>query len=319
MTLIAILGCLCVSFVFSGVESGLLSVNRVRLRHYAKAGDVVATALHSLLKRTDHLLVTVTTFATVFRIFALALLYSLLSTKIGILGAAAVIALVIPLLSLFLVVLPKPLFQRLPLSTLVYFARVLVICQKLMRPLFSLVSWLASPFAAQGMRDQSSAQSLAATVEIGRAASHLSKLGKLSPAAAQLIRNILRSRNTQVQSLTIPLQNTVHIRPETSIPELLEIARKTDIERIPILESRTNISGVIDIFDVLLDGIQSGKCPSSARRIVSVSSTAPICTAIRKMRAARTTLCTVTDKTSGKIIGIATLESLLRKFFTGKN
>ncbi len=318
MIFIAIFACMFISFIFSGVESGLLSVNRVRLRHYAKAGNPRATTLHSLLKRTDRLLVTVTTFSTVFRILALALLYSFLSQRIGILGAAAVIALGIPFLSLFLVILPKPLFQRLPLSTLVTFARILVVCQRLMRPLFSLLSWLASPFITRKTRDQSSAQSIAATVEIGRAASHLSRLDKLSPAAAQLIRNILRFRDTKISSLAIPVQHVIHVRPETSIAELFELSHTTDIERIPILEGRKQITGVIDIFELLLDGPHSRKCPSSARPILSISSTDPLCTAIRKMRSAHTTLCTVTEKTSGKILGIVTLESLLRRLFTGK-
>ncbi|PWU09894.1 MAG: magnesium/cobalt efflux protein, partial [Verrucomicrobia bacterium] len=48
--MVAIFACIFVSFVFSGIESGLLSVNRVRLHHYAKSGNEVATTLHSLLK-----------------------------------------------------------------------------------------------------------------------------------------------------------------------------------------------------------------------------------------------------------------------------
>lgn len=319
MIWIAIFACLFISFIFSGIESALLSVNRVRLHHYAKAGHDVATTLHSLLKRTGRLLVTVTAFSTIFRILALALLYSFLSSKIGIFGAAAFIALGIPLLSLFLVILPKPLFQRLPLSTLISFARILVICQKLMRPLFSLLSWLASPFTVQVMRDQSAAQSLAATVEIGRAAAHLSKLGKLNPIGDQLIRSILRFRDAKISSLAVPLQNVVHIRPEASITELFELSRKTDIERIPLMGGDKKITGVIDVFDLLLDNIQSGKCQNFARRIVSIPQTATLYTAIRKMRAARTTLCALTEKTSGKTIGIVTLESLLHKLLIGKN
>lgn len=318
MIFVAIFTCMFVSFVFSGVESGLLSVNRARLRYYAKSGDVVATTLHSLLRRIDRLLVTVATLSTIFRIFALALLYSFLAPRIGLFGAAAVITLGIPMLSLFLVVLPKPLFQRLPLSTLVTFARILALCQRLMKPLFSLLSWLVRPFITRNKQDQSSAQNLAATVEIGRAAAYLSKMGKLSPNAAQLIRNVLRFRDHKILSLAVPLQNIVHVHPETLIAELLELSHRTDIERLPILEGNKQITGVIDIFDLLLDGINSGKCQSTARKIVSVSSTEALCTAIRKIRATQASLCTITDKTSGRTLGIVTLESLLRRLFMGK-
>lgn len=320
MIFIAIFACMLISFLFSGAETGLLSVNRARLRHYAKAGNAVATTLHVLLKRVDSLLVTLATFSTVFRILALALLYSFFLSKIGILGAAAFMTLGIPLFSLFLVVLPRPLFQRLPLATLVVLARILIVCQTLMKPLFSVLSWLTSPFTMRrtAKGKHTSAQNLAATVEIGRAASHLAKLGKLSPSAAQLIQNILRFREIKILSHLIPLSNIVHVEPNTSITELLQLSQKTDIERIPIMEDHKQLTGMINTFDLSLDDLNSGKCQFLARKMVSIPATTPICTAIRKMRLARATLCTVTEEASGKTLGIVTLESLLQKLFIGK-
>ena len=59
MVWIAILLCLLVSFVFSGIEAGILSVNRVRLAHREKAGDEAAIKLNKLLADPERLLVTV--------------------------------------------------------------------------------------------------------------------------------------------------------------------------------------------------------------------------------------------------------------------
>jgi Mg2+/Co2+ transporter CorB len=42
--------CLLVSFVFSGIEAGILSVNRVRLKHRVKLRDRAALILELLLE-----------------------------------------------------------------------------------------------------------------------------------------------------------------------------------------------------------------------------------------------------------------------------
>src|SRR5690606_8596581 len=59
MIWLALLACLIVSFTFSGIEYGVLSVNRVRLRHYARRGEEAAQKLDSLLTRIERLMVTV--------------------------------------------------------------------------------------------------------------------------------------------------------------------------------------------------------------------------------------------------------------------
>lgn len=44
-TLLIIVCCMAVSFVFSGIEAGIFSVNRVRLAHRAKQRERAALAL----------------------------------------------------------------------------------------------------------------------------------------------------------------------------------------------------------------------------------------------------------------------------------
>src|ERR1700751_2263304 len=69
----AIVGCLLVSFVFSGIEAGILSMNRVRLRHRLKLRDRAAITLNRLLERPERLLVTVLLVTNLMNIFAIIL------------------------------------------------------------------------------------------------------------------------------------------------------------------------------------------------------------------------------------------------------
>ena len=69
MIWLAVVLCALVSFVFSGVEAGILSVNRVRLKHRLKQGDRAARKLNRMLARPDRLLVTVLVVTNLMNIF----------------------------------------------------------------------------------------------------------------------------------------------------------------------------------------------------------------------------------------------------------
>src|SRR5207253_4898036 len=51
--------CWIISFLFAGIEAGLLALDPVRLRHRAKSGDRASRRLQKMLKEPDQLLVTV--------------------------------------------------------------------------------------------------------------------------------------------------------------------------------------------------------------------------------------------------------------------
>src|SRR5438067_11367188 len=51
--------CWIISFLFAGIEAGLLALDPVRLRHRAKGGDRSARRLQEMLNQPDRLLVTV--------------------------------------------------------------------------------------------------------------------------------------------------------------------------------------------------------------------------------------------------------------------
>src|SRR3954471_22775209 len=117
MIWLAVLGLGAVTFLFAGIEAGLLSVDPVRLRHHMKNKTPGARRLARLLEKPERLLVTALVVTNVADIVALLLATRELVISIGHAGYLIMAAVAIPI-HLFLLVLPKSLFRRFPLRAL---------------------------------------------------------------------------------------------------------------------------------------------------------------------------------------------------------
>src|SRR5207248_7922644 len=80
---IAILCLWTVSFLFAGIEAGLLSIDPVRLRHHVKLKRTSALRLERLTKRPERLLITVLLVTNMANILGLLLLTKLLVSFFG--------------------------------------------------------------------------------------------------------------------------------------------------------------------------------------------------------------------------------------------
>src|SRR5438094_7581624 len=107
--------CWIISFLFAGIEAGLLALDPVRLWHRAKSGDRGVRRLQEMLKEPDRLLVTVLLVTNAADITALIILTRELVLRLGWLGYPIAVAIALPVYLFLLGVLPKPFFRRFPL------------------------------------------------------------------------------------------------------------------------------------------------------------------------------------------------------------
>ena len=171
MIWIAILGCLVISFVFSGIEAGLLSVNRVRLKHRLKHRDKAAITLNRLLGHPERLLVTVLLVTNLMNIFAATLATQQAVAYLGDAGYFAALVLFLPVYLIGLELLPKSLFRRFPYRSLASLSARCVSPTSFSRP--STSSARASP-----------SSSSAPAPATGRSSSSPAKTSNTSPSRA---------------------------------------------------------------------------------------------------------------------------------------
>src|SRR5437763_6852147 len=130
--------CWIVSFFFNGIESGLLSIDPVRLRQNVKRRVAAALRLNRLLKHPERLLATVLLCTNAADIIGLLLLTRQLVRSYHYAGYFFALAVALPVYLLLLVVLPKSLFRRFPFRALARLAGVLEFASTLFSPLLEL-------------------------------------------------------------------------------------------------------------------------------------------------------------------------------------
>ena len=112
MSWIVIGCCWATSFLFSGIEAGLLSLDQVRLRHQVKLQNHSAIMLDRLMKEPERLLATILLVTNFADIAGLLVLTRLLVTLLGTIGYPVALLIAAPIYLFLLGVLPKSLFRR---------------------------------------------------------------------------------------------------------------------------------------------------------------------------------------------------------------
>lgn len=301
--------CWIISFFFNGIESGLLSIDPVRLRQNVKRRVPAAVRLNRLLKHPERLLVLVLLFTNAADILGLLLLTRELVRSFG--DAGFVIALVIafPVYLLLLAVLPKSLFRRFPFRALVHLAGVLEFVSILFSPLLELGAWLGRLLLPD--RAAKHARLFAGREELKQITMESEREGSLTATERAMIHNVVDFRGVKVRDLMLPAPKVVAVQPNASIQEALDLSASSGVDRLPVITPEGQPAGLVNVLDILLDRDGENKPLSSyIRRIVTTSEEEPAYRIVQQLRAARLGLAAVLDQKK-KIRGIVTIEDLI--------
>ncbi|MGB8170468.1 MAG: CNNM domain-containing protein [Chthoniobacteraceae bacterium] len=309
----AVIFCSLVSFVFSGIEAGLLSMNRVRLRHRVKLRDPAAIVLNRLLARPERLLVTVLIVTNLMNAFALTLATQELVRLFGDRGYLIAVAFALPFYMLCLELLPKSLFRRFPYRAVALLSTPLRIADVLLSPLHFVGQGIVRLLF--GQRPANQQKLFVAREDFKYLTIESERTGALGQAERQMIHNVVDFRAITAQQVMVPFEKVRTIPASAAIEDLLTRSRAEHLDRWPVVNDRGQIAGLVQIFDIALDRRSRGVVETFQRRIVKVTPNEPAYSIVRKLRAARTTLAAVIDP-EGRSLGIVTWEDLIQRLVT---
>src|SRR5213593_385065 len=243
--------CWIVSFFFNGIESGLLSIDPIRLRQNVKRRVPAAVRLNRLLKHPERLLVTVLLFTNAADILGLFLLTRELVRSWGFAGYFISLAIALPVYLFLLSVLSKSLFRRFPFRALAQLAGVLELASMLFSPLLELGARLGKLILPA--RAAKHARLFAAREELKQITTESEREGSLTPTERAMIHSVVDFRSVKVRDVMLPWAKVVALQPSASTQEALELGAASGLDRLPVLRPQDQPAGLVNILDILLD------------------------------------------------------------------
>jgi CBS domain containing-hemolysin-like protein len=305
--------CLVASAFFSGIETGVISINRMRLRHHIKEGRRAALILHDMLQNPDRLLGTTLIGTNLSNITASVVAASLalqFSPEWGASVSAVVATLV---LLIFGEYLPKAWFQALPYVRSARFATTLLVSWKVMRPLVETITLLTRWIVPGRGEGQAPASTLVTREDLKILAHEVERAGTLSRTEREMIHHVFELPTKRARDVMVPIRDAVTLRAGASVKELCDLARQHRYTRIPVLDDTgARYAGIVNMFDVM--STQDTQSKASIRQFMRpvqyIPEDMPIDDILPRLRASRQAMCLVRNA-AGEVLGLVTTEDIL--------
>jgi CBS domain containing-hemolysin-like protein len=306
MSWLAIGVCLALSFVFSGTEAGLLSFNRIRLRHLARQRDPAALRLEQLLQQPTKLFVTVLFVTSLMNIIAVVLLAGRLVAFFGRFGYFWTLLIAVPVLLLVVEILPKSIFRRFPYRALASIALPLELASSILTP----VIWVGTWFAQRVLHLQRPQEIFLAREDLKDVTSEIERMGALSSIERRMIHNVVDFQSVRVRDVMVKMETVVFVRPDSPLDDVVRLSKEAKFDRLPVIDETGKIVGVVNVFDLIVDRQPDAVAQRYLRRILTVTAGEPASLVIRRLRAVPQSLAAVVND-SGQTVGIVSVEDLL--------
>lgn len=241
---------LALSFLFSGMESGVFALNRLRIRQLVRAGDRSATVLHGYLERSENFLWTIFVGNTVVNFVIFTFVGLIFHRWLNQWPVAEMLAYIAAIFLFFILfeLLPKTLFRLFPNRLCLVLAQPFRLIHFILRPLTALAGgftrWLL-PWTG-------------GKVFTGRISGNRDELRfvmqessqNLSAEEKTMINRVLDLQNLTVATVAIPLSETVTVPTDLPMAKVLDIYREHNLTRMPVIRRDAGGDRVIGVLSL---------------------------------------------------------------------
>jgi CBS domain containing-hemolysin-like protein len=307
--------CVLATFVlldalYSGMETGVYVLNKVRLDLHADAGQRPARFLQQILRRPEKLLVTLLVGTNISR-YMETVAISAMFVEAGHADKADLFTIAVATPVMFAIgdAVPKQAFQRLGEHAVYRLTPLLRVSQWLftvtgLAPLVSGVTHLLLRLTgvSGGEYRHTGIQTVIAE---GRAS------GLITSFQSAMAERVMRIAEVTLADAMRPMNQVICAPLSVSRTELLNVIRGHDHTRIPLLGGRGSVAGVLDVYEVLTDTSRREPRELMAEPFV-LPAWMNVSDALYAMQRNNALMAVVEDR-SGRHVGIATLKDLVEE------
>ena len=311
--------CLLLSFLLSGMEAGVLALNRLRVRRLARAGNPSARLLHQFLEKPEKFLWTILVGNTLVNFIILGWLIAQLHEWFS--GRLVLVALLFAgfvfLFYAFFDLLPKMLFRAYPNRLCLWSATIFRAVTLVLSPVVFVVAEI-SKLALRWTGSQALTGRLFGNREEMRAVMQEAAQA-LTGEEHAMVNRVLDLQHFTVGQLHVPLEKTFSIEAGTPLRDVIARAREKNISRLPVWEAsagRRRIAGLVDVGALLYSDHLALDKPVSdyMSPAIFIDEDTRLEVALRRMQRAGQRLAIVLARDRSEI-GVVTLEDILKLMF----
>ena len=313
--LAVIVACVVSAAFFAGMETGAISIHRMRLRHFVRQGARGARTLQWFLTHSDRLLGTTLVGTNVSTVVASILATSLAVQWAGAWGETVSTVVVSILMLLFGEYLPKDWFHRRPLERCRRFAGLLSLAEVLFRPVSKSVVWFTHWLVPGSPEAFAKAVPFVTREDLKILAREGEKDGVLSPRERVMIHRVFELSGKRAREIIVPREEMTVVNSAMPVGEFYQTAKESGFTRMPVYDKeRERFAGIINVFDALSSRhAENSKTVADFQRPpLLVQQDMPVDEILPRMRRARQPMCLVVDEKED-VIGLITTEDILEE------
>lgn len=311
--------CTVLSFLFSGMESGVFALSRLRIRQQVRAGRRRAELLHGYLENPENFLWTILIGNTLATFMALSMMIVALHGTLGqrpVFFLAALLGLAFFFYA-FCDLLPKMLFRLFPTRLCLALAVPFRFIHLGLSPSVALVTWFSNGLLRWTGGQRYKANLFGTRSELRLAMQESSQ--NLTSEERVMINRVLDLQNVTISSITVPLSKVVGVTTQTPVREILDVCRQHNRTRLPVWETKDGgqrVVGLVNLNNFLFAADLDPEKPAAAflKPALYLREDLRLEEALRRLQRSGQRLAIVLGRDQREL-GIVSLQDILKSIF----
>jgi CBS domain containing-hemolysin-like protein len=310
--------CLAISFLCAGMEAGVFALGRWRIRQQAREGRRRAKVLMGYLDQPENFLWTILVANTLAAFVSISLIVFELFKLLRGHPVFDFIAFVAALLLFYATcdLFPKVLFRMYPNRCCMIAAIPFQLIHLLMTPLASLIQRFSNLFLQWTGGQAYTGKIFSSRKELRMAMQHSTE--GLTTEERGMITRVLDLQQTTVGQIMLPFWRLPDLQSQLTGNELLNIARDTNRNQLPVWEdmTRRRIAGVVDFRSILYGNDNERARPIRERMTPAlyIRDHVVVEEALRRLQRSGQPIAIVLDA-ARREVGVIGFEEILRSIF----
>lgn len=244
---------LLLSAYFSSAETALTTVNQIRMRTLADAGNKKAKIVLKITSDSGKMLSAILIGNNIVNLSASSLATTLAIHLLGSVGAGVATGVLTLLVLIFGEISPKTIATLHADSISLFYAPSISFLMKILTPAIFITNHLALGFLTLLHVDPNPKQASMTEEELRTIVDVSHESGIIETEERQMINNVFDFGDAQVKEIMIPRIDMIVANIDNDYHELINIFRENKFTRLPVCEdSSDNVVGIINMKDLLL-------------------------------------------------------------------